>query len=199
MSTAWRWSAAGRPSRPSWVSATNTAAGARGKADGGCVLEVSTSKPVCEGLAMPHSPRWHDGALWVLDSGRGALCRVDLAARRAETVAELPGFTRGLDFLGPYALVGLSHARERAWFGDLPITREDYKRQCGVWIVDTRNGQEAGRLQFDDAVQEVFEVRVLHGQRFPELLNEDQERINGSFALPDEALTQVDTAYREKR
>jgi hypothetical protein len=38
--------------------------------------------------------------LWLLESGRGAIGRVDLQTRRFEPVATLPGFTRGLAFAG---------------------------------------------------------------------------------------------------
>jgi hypothetical protein len=48
------------------------------------------------GLSMPHSPRWHDGRLWLLESGTGRLLSVDVATRRGEPVADLPGFARGL-------------------------------------------------------------------------------------------------------
>ena len=61
---------------------------------------------------MPHSPRWYDGKLWVLESGAGSLSTVDLATGKLTTVCLLPGFTRGIDFWGPYALIGLSQVRE---------------------------------------------------------------------------------------
>ena len=43
--------------------------------DGGVVLEVPTSRIVCEGLSMPHSPRLHRGELWVLDSATAGSAR----------------------------------------------------------------------------------------------------------------------------
>ena len=52
------------------------------------------------GLSMPHSPRWYDGRLWVLESGKGTVSVADLDTGTVETVAELPGFTRGLLFAG---------------------------------------------------------------------------------------------------
>ena len=38
-----------------------------------------------------------------------------------QTVAELPGFTRGLAFLGDLAFVGLSQVRETAVFSGIPV------------------------------------------------------------------------------
>src|SRR5262245_17230785 len=37
------------------------------KARGGCLMEVSSGAIICRGLCMPHSPRWHDGRLWLLE------------------------------------------------------------------------------------------------------------------------------------
>ena len=95
---------------------------------------------------MPHSPRWHDGRLWVLESGRGKLAVVDPATGAREDVAEVPGFARGLTFAGRYALIGLSRVREHTFDG-LPLTRDRTEPlQCGVWIVDTVTGEIAGHL-----------------------------------------------------
>ncbi len=59
--------------------------------DTGTVLDVATGEPVTTGLAMPHSPRWHDGQLFVLNSGMGRLERVDLATGRARRGRRPPG------------------------------------------------------------------------------------------------------------
>ncbi len=173
--------------RPGFVTAfgtTDEAGGWRtGKADHGLVIDVATNEIVAGGLSMPHSPRWRDGRLWVLESGRGRIGVVDLASGRVDTVAELPGFTRGLTFVGRYALVGLSQVRESVFDG-LPLTQRDEPRRCGVWIVDASTGQTVGFLQFEGAVREVFDVQVLDA-RMPELVELDDPLLSGSFVLPD--------------
>jgi uncharacterized protein (TIGR03032 family) len=158
------------------------------RADGGVLLDVDSGETIVAGLSMPHSPRWHDGRLWLLESGQGTLCAVDLAAGRVEAVVELPGFTRGLAFAGRYAFVGLSQVREATTFGGLPLTARLEDRQSGVWVVDLRRGQVAAFLRFEDAVQEIFDVVVLDGLRFPEVTEMDSDATNGSFVLPDAAL-----------
>jgi hypothetical protein len=57
-----------------------------------------------------------------------------------------------------------------------------------VWVVDLRRGQVAAFLRFEDAVQEIFDVVVLDGLRFPEVTEMDSDATNGSFVLPDAAL-----------
>ena len=46
----------------------------------------------------------------------------------------MPGFTRGLDFAGGLAFVGLSQVRESAVFSGIPITERlaEHERTCGV-------------------------------------------------------------------
>ena len=155
------------------------------------LLDLDTNETLLTGLSMPHSPRWHDGQLWLLESGRGAIGRVDLQSRRFEPVATLPGFTRGLSFLGPYAFVGVSQVRESATFSGIPLTQSLSERTCGVWVVDTRNGDIVAFLRFEQAVQEIFAVAVLPGVRFPDVINDDPQLLGFSFALPDAALKQA--------
>jgi len=93
---------------------------------------LQVAEPIIRGLSMPHSPRWYRGRLWLLESGRGRLATVDLASGRVETVVQLPGFTRGLDFMGPLAFVGLSQLRESNPFTDIPITDDNADRISGV-------------------------------------------------------------------
>lgn len=108
-------------------------------------------------------------------------------------VCLLPGFTRGLDFWGPYALIGLSQVRESALFSGIPITDRLplEERKCGVWVVDTRNGQIIAFLEFQDGVQEIFAVQILPGIRYPDLLQADDDHVANTILLPDEALKDV--------
>ena len=172
---------------------TNTARGWRdNKKSGGIVMDIASNQVVCSGLSMPHSPRWHDGKLWVLQSGDGGLGYVDPSTGKYKSVATLPGFTRGLDFAGPFAFVGLSQVRETAVFSGISIAdRPAEERHCGVWVVDTRNGQIVAFVEFKDAVQEIFAVQVLPNLLWPDLINDDKTILSESFVLPDQALAEV--------
>ena len=180
---------------PKYVTAlgtTDTAGGWRkNKARGGILMDVTTNELLAQGLSMPHSPRWYRDRLWLLESGEGSLATVDLAAGRVEPVAQLPGFTRGIDFYGPLAFVGLSQVRESAVFSGIPLTERLTERICGVWAVNIENGQTVAFLKFEDAVQEIFAVQVLPGARFPELFTEENTFLKSSYVLPDEALAEV--------
>lgn len=175
--------------RPKWVTAlgeTDDVGGWRAnKATGGIILDVESGEIVLRGLAMPHSPRWHDGRLWVLDSGAGELCTVDPARSQKTVVCALPGYLRGLRFVGPFAMVGMSKIREKHIFGGLPVQDRHPSLQCGVAIVDIRSGRPIGQFEFTAGCTELFEVQHLAGVRRPTILNLSKEAVREAFTAPD--------------
>ena len=153
---------AGRPKYVTVMARTDTGEGWRPtKVTSGSVLDVPSGESVVTGLAMPHSPRWHEGRLWVLNSGCGQLGTVDVNPGRFEPVESVPGYTRGLAFAGPYAFVGLSKIRESAVFGGLPIGERRDELRCGVAVIDLRSGRAVAWFQFTAGVDEVFDVQIV--------------------------------------
>jgi uncharacterized protein (TIGR03032 family) len=177
---------------------TDTVGGWRAdKRAGGILMDIPANEIIATGFSMPHSPRWHAGRLWILDSGNGGMGVVDPQTGRYEEVCRLPGFTRGMDFVGPYAFVGLSQVRESATFSGIKIAEQKpEERACGIWVVDTRSGQVVGWVKFTHAVQEIFAVQVLPGKRWPDLLTQDLGLLAGTFELPPAALRQVPEELR---
>lgn len=104
----------------------------------------------------------------------------------AETVAELPGFTRGLAFAGDYAFVGLSQIRESSTFGDLSITQRlsADERKCGVWVVQLSTGAIVAFLEFERRVQEIFDVQLLTGIRHPAVVGLQKDDVNHRYVVP---------------
>ena len=188
----------GQPKYVTALGETDTAGGWRAnKASGGVLIDVPTNETLLRGLSMPHSPHWHNGRLWLLEGGEGSLAVVDLATRTWQMVAHLPGFTRGIDFYGPFAFIGLSQVRETATFSGLPlIERLGHKRTCGIWVVNLETGQTVGFLRFDSGVQEIFAVKVLADTRYPEILEWDDPKMAFSYVLPDAALAETPLAAR---
>jgi len=157
------------------------------KPHGGCIIDIPSGEFITRGLSMPHSPRWHDGKLWVLESGTGGVVLVDRATGRRETVAQLPGFTRGLALAGPYALVGLSKIRKTSAMDGVPIAERRDELKCGIAVLDLRSGQTIAFLEFQTAVEEIFDVQLLPSLRFPEVIGFQQETLNHTFIVPREA------------
>jgi hypothetical protein len=53
-----------------------------------------------------------------------------------------------------------------------------------VAVVDTRNGQVIAFVEFQTAVEEIFDVQVLPGLRFPEVVGFRKEAIQNTFIVP---------------
>jgi uncharacterized protein (TIGR03032 family) len=188
----------GKPKYVTALGETNEIHGWRpNKARGGVVMDMDSGAILCRGLSMPHSPRWHGGRLWVCESGSGTLGTVDLNTGRYEAVAAVPGFTRGLDFAGDLAFVGLSQVRESAVFSGIPITERltPEERTCGLCVVDLRRGAVVALLKFTSGVQEVFAVALLP-RRLPDLINDDEKLLESSFVVPTECLGEVAATVR---
>jgi uncharacterized protein (TIGR03032 family) len=175
----------GQPRYATALGETSIAEGWRpGKAGGGVVIDIPSGQVVARGLSMPHSPRFHLDRLWLLEGGQGRLLVLDPVNCRIDIVAQLPGFTRGLGFQGPYAFVGLSQIRESAWFGGLPISARPDELRCGISVLDIRTGEVAHFMEFVSGVTEIFAIEVLAGLRFPEVAGFQDGMLDRTFVVP---------------
>lgn len=175
--------------RPKLVTAhgmTDVAGGWRpGKADGGVLLDVDTGECVLNGLCMPHSPRRHDGKWWLLNSGAGELCLVNPSKGNCEVVCTLPGYARGLCFVGQYAIIGLSKVRSSHLFEGLPVGERFNELVCGVAVVDLETGKNLGMFEFADGCDELYDVQFLPGVFRPSVLNQDHPSTRRAVTSPD--------------
>ncbi len=162
---------------PRYVTAISESDGPFGWRDhrrsGGVVIDLDTSETVCRGLSMPHSPRWYRDRLWLHNSGTGDFGYIDLKAGRFQSVAFLPGYLRGLDFIGDYAVTGLSRIRtgNTKSFGGLELDEKlaakNTSSRCGVFIVDLKSGDVSNWFQLEGSVEELYDVVALPGTRRP--------------------------------
>ena len=159
----------GQPAFVTTVSRSDVVNGWRERrAEGGCIINITDNSIVTSKLSMPHSPRWADGRLWVLNSGTGFMGTVDAASGAFEPRAFLPGFMRGLAFHNGHAIVGLSLPRNGSFTGlalDGELKKRDAEPWCGVQIADTRSGDIVQWIRLEGPVTELFDVTVLPGVR----------------------------------
>ncbi len=68
-----------------------------------------------------------------------------------------------------------------------PVRWSDFRGAlpCGVAAVDLRSGRVVGLLEFHTAVEEIFDVQLLVGVRFPEVIGFQQETLSHTFVVPD--------------
>ncbi len=164
-----------RDGKPAYVTAVGRSDVADGwrehRREGGCVIDVESGEIVAGGLSMPHSPRLHNGRLWLLNSGTGEFGWVDPKAGRFEPVAFCPGYMRGLSFVGDFALVGLSLPRDNRTFNGLALNEALVARgaeaRCAILVIDLRTGDTVHWVRFTGVVQELYDVAAIPGVRRP--------------------------------
>lgn len=66
----------------------------------------------------------------------------------------------------------------------VPLAEKREQLKCGVAVVDLRSGRTIAFLEFQTAVEEIFDVQILPGLRFPEVLGFQQETIHNTFVVP---------------
>ncbi|MEM1277627.1 MAG: TIGR03032 family protein [Pseudomonadota bacterium] len=162
----------GLPAYVTCVSKTNVADGWReNRLGGGIVVDVASGEVIASGLSMPHSPRLHDGKLWILQSGTGEFGSVDLKTGLFQPVCFLPGFARGVSFAGNHAIIGLSRPRSEASFTGLPVNErlklEGISPKCGLVVVNLKTGDLEHSFEIDGVVEELYDVAILPGIRRP--------------------------------
>jgi uncharacterized protein (TIGR03032 family) len=162
----------GRPLYATAVARSDVKAGWREhRTDGGVVIDIEADEIVVGGLSMPHSPRLHDGRLWLLNSGTGEFGFVDRAAGRFEPVAFCPGYARGLAFAGNCAIIGLSQSRRSDAFSGLPLDAALSRRKsvpiCGLVMIDLARGETVAWARIEGELKELYDVGFLAGVRRP--------------------------------
>ena len=154
------------------VSQSDVADGWRDRrVSGGCVIDVSSNDAIVTGLSMPHSPRWHQEKLWLLNSGTGFFGYADLKSLTFEAVTFCPGYLRGCAFSGNFAVVGISKPRNNKTFSSLPLdenlSARDAEPRCGLLAIDLRTGDIVHWLRIESIVEELYDVAILPGVRRP--------------------------------
>jgi uncharacterized protein (TIGR03032 family) len=180
--------------RPAYVTAvcrSDTIDGWRDRrADGGIVMDVESGEIICQGLSMPHSPRIHQGRLFVLNSGTGELGEVvgTGKSREFKPLAFCPGFVRGLSFHGKYAFVGLSKPRYERFEGlalDDKLREKDSDPWCGVQVIDIETGQCVHWFRIDGKIGELYDVAVLPGEVCPRSMSPMSDEMLGLVTVED--------------
>lgn len=133
------------------------------KNGGGCVVNMQNDQVVCEGLSMPHSPRWHNGRLWLLNSGNGDFGYLEDG--RFVPLTLCPGFARGLCFVGDYAVIGLSKLRDNFFSTGMALKERleslHLPQRCGLIVVNLKTGKIDHWLTIEGVVSELYDVAFL--------------------------------------
>jgi uncharacterized protein (TIGR03032 family) len=138
----------------------------------GVIFDAASKRAVVTDLWMPHSPRIHERRLWLHESGRGSFGVIE----RGKFVEKLfcPGYTRGLDFHGTVAAIGISKPRAESIAG-LPLEQRLAETQLepasAVLLFDTATSNVLYSIEFQSIVSEIYEVAFLTGTSDPRLIH----------------------------
>ncbi len=178
---------------PAYVTAVSESDVADGWRDnrvsGGIVMDVASKEVVASGLSMPHSPRLHEGELYILNSGTGEFGKVDLATGSFTAIAFCPGYARGLTFVKNHAVIGISLPRDSKTFQGLPLdtalTDKKTEARCGLIVVDLKSGDTLHWLRLDGVVTELFDVACLPDVTYPSLVGFKSDDIRRVLKVDD--------------
>lgn len=162
----------GRPAYVTAVATTDIHEGWREhRAKGGVVIDVASNDIIASGLSMPHSPRWHDGKLWLHQSGTGEFGFIDMASGMFQPVCFCPGYLRGLAFHGQYAIAGLSKPRHNKTFTGLALDAKLAEKQasarCGLYVINLQTGDIEHSLTMEGIAEEIYDVVAIEGVSRP--------------------------------
>lgn len=134
--------------------------------EGGVLIDVETDRIVTDQLSMPHSPRVSGAHVYVLDSGRGQIVRVDPVSGERTDIAFCPGFLRGMSVHEGHAIVTVSKPRDGTFKGlslDGELRQRDAEPWCGILIVDLANGSIVEWIRLEGHITELFDVCAMPG------------------------------------
>ena len=138
--------------------------------EGGVLIDVRDDRIVTDQLSMPHSPRATADGIYLLDSGRGMLARVDPESGAKTDIAFCPGFLRGLAIHNGHAIATVSLPRDGAFSGlalQDELKQRDGEPWCGVCVIDLRTGDLVEWIRLNGAIKELFDVAVIPEVRCP--------------------------------
>ena len=69
----------------------------------------------------------------------------------------------------------------------VPIAQRRDELKCGVASVDLESSRLLALLEFQTAVEEIFDIQLLPGIRFPEIVGFQMETLNHCYIVPLES------------
>jgi len=112
------------------------------KCGGGIIIHVNTGNIILNNLSMPHSPNYHGGYIYFLNSGKGEVCKFNLETKELIVITFIKGFLRGLTIFEKdvlYGVVTCSKDRHEECFRGLELEKliSDYNDvSCGLYLID---------------------------------------------------------------
>ena len=98
-----------------------------------------------------------------------------------------PSYLRGLDFVGDFAVVGLSEPRGEKAFAGLAlqarIEAKKAKARCAIQVIDLRTGDVVHWVRFESLLHEFYDVAVLRGCARPMAIGFQTDEIRRAITI----------------
>jgi len=150
---------------------------------GGVLIDIETNEIILQNLAMPHSPRMHNGELYILQSASGEIIKVNPEKKSFDVIKKIEGFTRGLAIHGDYMFIGLSKLRQNSsTFAKLPFATKALA--AGVLVLHLPTKAIVGEMYFQNSVDEIYDVQIIPNTNSVGILNTINDVHRYSLSIP---------------
>ncbi|MDC1068361.1 TIGR03032 family protein [Candidatus Kapabacteria bacterium] len=137
---------------------------------GGVLIDYDSKEIICDGLAMPHSPRLVDGKVLVLESASGEISLIDPKDGKKELIKKVDYFIRGAAIHDDLLFVATSKLRKNSsTFKHLDIAR--ISDSAGVIVIHLKTGAVMHEMKYETSVDEIYDIHLLPETRRPNILN----------------------------
>ena len=141
----------------------------------GVLLDMGTEDTIIENLSFPRCPRFYDGRLFLLESGKGELVEVNLKTKEKRVLAQLSGFGCGMAKWGDFLFIAMS-ATSILDFEDYvhPGCRSE---KAKIEIIHLPTGLSYGSIDYHNELVELSDLTIIHGSNRPNLLTKDSDQL----------------------
>jgi len=154
------------------------------KLKGGVLIHVPSNQIIMKGLPMPHSPRVIENKIYLLLSAAGQLIEVEPQKGKFSMVHNFNCFVRGMDYIDDYLFVGYSKLRHNSSaFQDLPIAKNS--THAGIFVFHLPTAQIIGNIQFENIVEEIYDVRLIKGVTNAGIVNTNKDIHKQAITTPN--------------
>jgi uncharacterized protein (TIGR03032 family) len=141
-----------------------------GRIDYGTLIDIDTDEILIEGMIMPHSPKVHNGSIYVCESGLGNVWQYNIETKEKTELIKLQGFTRGVNFYGGLMFVGTSRIRSSDIKNPTPLTKMYEETFAGIWVINPNTGEEVAHIKFEGNIDQIYDIAIIPNSTCPELL-----------------------------
>ncbi|MEX1192732.1 MAG: TIGR03032 family protein [Brumimicrobium sp.] len=172
------------PVYASMLSLTNTKEGWRENiTETGAILTVPEGEVMADGLSLPHSLLLDGPYLYFLESGKGTLNRIHRETKEMEVIHDFERFVRGMKKLDNLIFIGYSAVRKSSkTFSSVRF--ENPTDNAGVLIYDIDLGKVISQLEYEQDVEEIYDLNYFDGFLKPAIVNDKQEEFNNVITYP---------------